>query len=117
MIQDVNPGHGAIGLVQETEDLKLKVCHRGHLSGSILGREEGGGLMERERGLLYEGCLRWLQWSLGGKELLRNGIDVRIHNRFLKIGKLRVKQEERKGLKNGVLLILGQGKVHKKPPF
>ena len=28
-----------------------------------------------------------------------------------------VKQEERKGLKNGVLLILGQGKVHKKPPF
>ena len=27
MIQDVDPGHGAIGLVQEPEDLKLKVCH------------------------------------------------------------------------------------------
>lgn len=53
--------------------------------GRGLSLQEGKGQADR---LLYEGCLRWLQWSLGGKELLRNGIDVRIHNRFLKIGKL-----------------------------
>nr|DAW55262.1 MAG TPA: hypothetical protein [Caudoviricetes sp.] len=42
MIQDVNPGHGAIGLVQETEDLKLKVCHRGHLSDICKIEPPGG---------------------------------------------------------------------------
>lgn len=94
--------------------LQEKVGGQERLKGRGLPLQEGKGQADR---LLYEGCLRWFQWSLGGKELLRNGIDVRIHNRFLKIGKLRVKQEERKGLKNGVLLILGQGEVHKKPPF
>lgn len=42
MIQDVDPGNGAIGLVQETEDLKLKVCHRGHLSDICKIEPPGG---------------------------------------------------------------------------
>lgn len=101
-------------VLRKGASFRKKSAARNGAKGVAFALQEGKGQADR---LLYEGCLRWLQWSMGGKELLRNGIDVRIHNRFLKIGKLRVKQEERKGLKNGVLLILGQGKVHKKPPF
>lgn len=54
----------------------------------FFSKRQGGGTVGKADKLLYEGCLRWFQGSLGGKELLRNGIDVRIHNRFLKIGKL-----------------------------
>lgn len=110
-------GEAAVELADgasERGQLQEKVGGQERRKGCGFPLQEGKGQADR---LLYEGCLRWLQWSMGGKELLRNGIDVRIHNRFLKIGKLRVKQEERKGLKNGVLLILGQGEVHKKPPF
>lgn len=110
-------GEAAVELADgasERGQFQEKVGGQERRKGRGLSLQEGKGQADR---LLYEGCLRWLQWSLGGKELLRNGIDVRIHNRFLKIGKLRVKQEERERQENGVLLILGQGKVHKKPPF